>query len=121
MENRKVCKVGDFTGDLKPIINEVDGTSVAVYRFQDRYYAFVNQCPHQGGPTCEGIVLPKSQYEIFEGGSFRESISSDQYNIVCPWHGVEFDLETGQCLADKRLRLKQYDVVLDGEDVTILK
>lgn len=121
MQTDKVGKVSDFASDLKPVIKEIEGTSIAVYRFQNRYYAYVNQCPHQGGPPCEGIVLPQVQIEMFERGSFREVVSSDQYNIVCPWHGVEFDLKSGVCLADKRLRLKQYEVIVQGEDLFIKK
>ncbi|MDA4129766.1 MAG: Rieske 2Fe-2S domain-containing protein [Thaumarchaeota archaeon] len=121
MKTDKIGKVVDFTADLKPIINEIDGTSIAVYRFQNRYFAYVNQCPHQGGPSCEGIVLPKVQCKILEGGSFEEIVSSEQYIIVCPWHGVEFDLESGVCLADTRLRLKKYEAFAEGEDVLIRK
>jgi len=117
----KIGKIGDFAADLKPIIKEIDGTSIAIYRFQNKYYAYVNQCPHQGGPPCEGIVLPKVQYEILESGSFKEAVSSEHHDIVCPWHGVEFDLESGVCLADTRLRLKKYDVLVEGEDVLIRK
>ena len=29
-------------------------------------------------------------------------------HFVCPWHGYEYDLKTGECAADRRLRLKSY-------------
>jgi nitrite reductase (NADH) small subunit len=118
MRLHKVAKVSDFV-DLKPILAEIDGASVAVYRLGDRYYAYLNQCPHQGGPSCEGIVVPNVRYEITDGGYCREISPSDQFNIACPWHGVEFDLESGICLADRRLRLKRYDVVVESEDVAV--
>jgi nitrite reductase/ring-hydroxylating ferredoxin subunit len=35
--------------------------------------------------------------------------------LACPWHGWEFDLLTGQALADPRKRLRRYPVtVRDG-------
>ena len=41
-----------------------------------RFLATDNQCPHQGGPLCDGIVT---------GGS-----------VVCPLHAWKVNLETGQ-------------------------
>jgi nitrite reductase/ring-hydroxylating ferredoxin subunit len=30
---------------------------------------------------------------------------------VCPWHGWEYKLRTGECAPDPSLKLKRYDVV----------
>jgi nitrite reductase/ring-hydroxylating ferredoxin subunit len=36
--------------------------------------------------------------------------------IVCPWHGLEFSITTGRCLARRRARLRQFRVrVTDGQ------
>ena len=36
--------------------------------------------------------------------------------ITCPWHGLEFHVPTGQCMAWPEIRLRTYDVtVVDGE------
>jgi nitrite reductase/ring-hydroxylating ferredoxin subunit len=32
-------------------------------------------------------------------------------HIVCPWHGYEYKLETGECAADKKLKLRRYEVI----------
>ena len=34
-----------------------------------------------------------------------------EMHIVCPWHGYEYKLESGECATDKRLRLQRFAVV----------
>lgn len=50
---------------------------IALVRLGDRYCALDGTCPHAGGPLAEGAL---------EDGK-----------LVCPWHGREFDVATGQC------------------------
>jgi nitrite reductase/ring-hydroxylating ferredoxin subunit len=40
-------------------------------------------------------------------------------NFVCPWHGYEYDLKTGECVPDRKLRLKKYKVVRKGDDIYV--
>ena len=53
-------------------IGDVD---LAIFNLEGRFLAIENQCPHQGGPLCDGIVSGTT--------------------VVCPLHGWRFDLETG--------------------------
>src|SRR5262245_47840755 len=39
-------------------------TGIGVYRFGGKLVAYENLCPHQGGPACEGIVMPKVEEVI---------------------------------------------------------
>ena len=40
-------------------------------------------------------------------------------NFVCPWHGMEYDMMTGECISDRKLKLKKYKVVTKGEDLYV--
>lgn len=71
----RICRIDDIS-DGEAVVEEVEGTSVAVLRSDGDIYALENVCPHQGGPVGEGKV---------EDGC-----------IHCPWHGWQFDLETGE-------------------------
>ena len=72
-----------------------------------------NQCPHKGAPICRGIV----------GGTWppsapgRLEFGRDGEVLVCPWHGYEYDLNTGEEMFQTgSTRLKMYDVsVRDGQ------
>jgi nitrite reductase/ring-hydroxylating ferredoxin subunit len=39
---------------------------------------------------------------------------------VCPWHGYEYDLKTGKCVGDPKLRLQSYDVVEKNGNIFVL-
>ena len=41
-------------------------------------------------------------------------------HFVCPWHGYEYELETGQCVGDRKLKLKKFEVVRRGDDIYVV-
>jgi nitrite reductase/ring-hydroxylating ferredoxin subunit len=86
-----VGPVGEFEPGERRII-EAGGRSIGVFRVGDRFYAVRNRCPHQGGPLCRGHLLDDAVADA--PGSPR--ISANPLRIACPWHGWEYDLETGQ-------------------------
>jgi ferredoxin-nitrite reductase len=69
----------------------VNGHEIAVFRCQGALYALQNQCPHEGGSLAGGAV---------EGDE-----------VICPLHGYGFNLKTGACSTDPRLRAKTFPVV----------
>ncbi|HSK17120.1 MAG TPA: Rieske (2Fe-2S) protein [Gaiellaceae bacterium] len=68
-----------------------------------------NRCPHHGGPLCLGSVQ-----ERVEGAPGGYALAGRRI-LRCPWHGWEFDLETGACADDPSLRAAVYPArVEDG-------
>ena len=111
-----VCKDGDIKdGDVRLI--KVGREEIGVIRHGEKYYAYRNLCPHQGGPACEGLRMPQVVDRIGEGGILLgQTFDEDDMHIVCPWHGYEFHLADGTHVADKRLRLQKFKVIeRDGE------
>jgi len=53
----------------------VGGKQIAIFNLGDRFLAVDNQCPHQSGPLCDGIVAGDA--------------------VVCPLHAWKVNLETG--------------------------
>jgi nitrite reductase/ring-hydroxylating ferredoxin subunit len=41
-------------------------------------------------------------------------------HFVCPWHGYEYDIKTGECVSDRKLKLRRYKVVQKGDDVYVV-
>ena len=39
--------------------------------------------------------------------------------ITCPWHGMEFDITTGQAIAKPKARLRQYAVSVEDGKVVV--
>ncbi len=44
----------------------------------------------------------------------------DEIHIVCPWHGWEYDIATGEMVADRNFRLRKYEVDIRGDEVYVL-
>ncbi len=119
MELRKVARTADVQ-EKEPYLVDVDGVSIGIYRSGDNYFAYENSCPHQGGPACEGGLYGDVKCEISPSGALiREYTSSEDWNIVCPWHGVEYDLRTGKCTSDLRLRLRIYEVQIENDEILV--
>jgi nitrite reductase (NADH) small subunit len=53
----------------------VAGREIAIFNLGDRFMATDNQCPHKGGPLCDGIVAGDS--------------------VVCPLHAWKVRLDSG--------------------------
>lgn len=97
-------------GDEDRRILTVDAVEIVVFRVKDRLYALNNTCLHMGGPVGEGKILGRVESVIASDGTWLgDRFSEDSIHIVCPWHGFEYDIETGQFAGDRRLRLGRYD------------
>jgi nitrite reductase/ring-hydroxylating ferredoxin subunit len=79
---------------------EIDGRKIAVFNVSGHLYAIDDTCTHRGGPLSEGDV---------EG-----------HVVTCPWHGGQFDLETGSVRRPPPARpVATYRVVLEGDQVKV--
>ena len=88
-----------------------DGMKVGVFRVDGSYYAYENRCMHQGGPVCEGRIVAKVEAVLEEDRNvLREKFSATEQHLVCPWHGYEYDVRTGEQAGDRRLKLNRFDV-----------
>ncbi len=104
----RVGEIGD--GDRRLV--QAGRVVVGIFRIRERYYAYRNRCVHQGGPVCQGTILGKVQAVLARDRHvIRETFSDDEIHLVCPWHGYEYNIETGVCAADPTLRLTAYQVI----------
>jgi nitrite reductase (NADH) small subunit len=55
---------------------QIGDCNIAIFNLGDRILATDNQCPHEGGPLCDGIVTGHS--------------------VVCPLHTWKISLVSGQ-------------------------
>jgi nitrite reductase/ring-hydroxylating ferredoxin subunit len=80
-----------FASGSRRIVN-AGGRSIGVFRMGDRFYGIRNRCPHQGAPLCLGRVLGDAVADV----PGDPELSGSRLLLACPWHGWEYDLETGQ-------------------------
>jgi nitrite reductase (NADH) small subunit len=108
------------TGEIQPSqckIVTINKTQIGLYLIDGNYYALPNICPHQLGPLCEGAVAGAIQAD--GESNWKGTWRLDGQVVTCPWHGLEFHIPTGQCLALAKVKLRQYAVTVDGTDIKI--
>ena len=106
MAEVRVGKVSEFKPrDRKVIV--AGGREVGVFRLGAKFYAWENRCAHAGGPVCQGKVMNRVE-EILDGErrSVGMRFSKTRVNIVCPWHGYEYDIRSGCHQGNAAVRLK---------------
>jgi 3-phenylpropionate/trans-cinnamate dioxygenase ferredoxin subunit len=69
----------------------VNGREIGVFNLNGEYFALANRCPHEGGPLCQGNIIPLIQSD--RPGQYR--LTRHQEFLRCPWHGWEFEIRTG--------------------------
>jgi nitrite reductase/ring-hydroxylating ferredoxin subunit len=114
-----VAKAADLKdGDRRIVVSGQH--EVGVFFKDGAYYAYSNYCVHSGGPACEGILVNKVVDVLNADRTYERQDFADEVHFVCPWHGYEYDLKTGECIGDRRLRLRKYNVVKRGDDVFVV-
>ena len=78
---------------------EQDGKVLALFNVGGKFYALDNTCPHRGGPLGEGDL----------SGNV----------VTCPWHGWQFNVVTGSSEVNPEMKLKQYEVREEGENILV--
>jgi nitrite reductase (NADH) small subunit len=107
--------------DGQRLMVRLDGRDVFVFEREGKLYAFENMCLHMGGPVGEGVLIGKVESILDENRAHvRDRFSPTEIHLVCPWHGWEYDIETGECAANRRLKLRRYQAVQRGEDIYVI-
>jgi ferredoxin-nitrite reductase len=77
----------------------VKSDEIAVFKHQGQLCALQNSCPHEGGQLSAGWI---------EGDE-----------VVCPLHGYKFNVKTGACSTDAKLKAKTFKLAARGDGFTI--
>ncbi|MFA3782650.1 nitrite reductase small subunit NirD [Melioribacteraceae bacterium 4301-Me] len=97
-EFKKVCSYSE----LKEKVGKkffVDDVEIAIFKVENEIFAVSNICPHQKTHLIhEGLV--------------------ENCKVICPVHGWEFDLKTGQ-LPSNRKGLNTYEVEVINDNVYV--
>ena len=114
-----VAKASEFPEGERRIVQH-GAHDIGVFHWAGEFYAYANMCLHQGGPACEGLIMHKVEDVIGDDKTWQgQKFSEEHVNFVCPWHGYEYDIKTGECAADRRLKLRAYKVVQRGDDIFV--
>jgi len=93
---------------------------IGVFFKDGAYYAYSNYCLHQGGPACEGLLINRVVDVIAPDRTYQGQTFADDVHFVCPWHGWEYDIKTGEFAGDRKLKLRKYEIVRRGDDLYVV-
>ena len=111
-----VGTVAEFPVGTHKIVS-VDGREVGIFNIGGRLYGLLNRCAHQGGPLCAARRTTGTL--VSEAPDFSPRWEHEGEIVACPWHGLEYHVPTGRCLAFPEIVLRRYDVVVEGDDVVV--
>ncbi|MCP3026470.1 Rieske (2Fe-2S) protein [Halobacillus sp. A5] len=119
MREQVVCK----TSDIEPgeMMKSTFGKqNVLICRTPDgEFYAFMNQCIHQGAPLDKGMMCGAAT-ELSTPGDYDYSHEGEI--IRCPWHGREFNIKNeGRMLANPDKKIPSFKVRIEEENVILFK
>lgn len=94
-----VATTGEVDGEDLHCI-DVEENTIVLFQQGGEYRALNNRCTHQGGPLCEGELTEDT--------------------ITCPWHGAEFDLDTGDSAQPPATEgVEAYEVRVEGDEIEV--
>jgi len=93
-----VARVGDVpAGGGRQVT--VEGRWVALFNVGGAYYALDNLCLHRGGPLAEGPIANGT--------------------VTCPWHGWQYNIETGMMIQDPRVGVTRHETRIVGDEIQV--
>lgn len=119
MTRHVVCKLSDLeVGKITPA--KIGRSAIVLAKLPSGEVRAVSaQCPHQGADLQQGCIWGRTESDEVNHlhyCNFGETLR-------CPWHGFEFSLIDGRPAvpdsAQLPLRLRMYDVKIEGNDVVI--
>ncbi len=116
-EEHLVGDLSDFPEGTHRVV-KAGRREIGIFNIGGRLYGLPNVCPHQTGPLCEGkgplgTLIARSEND------WRFEWVSEGEIVACPWHGLEYHVPTGRCLAYPNITLRSYEVVAEDGQVKV--
>ncbi|MEW6636768.1 MAG: Rieske 2Fe-2S domain-containing protein [Actinomycetota bacterium] len=116
-EEHVVGNLSDFPEGSHKVVR-VGRREVGIFNVGGRLYGLPNLCPHQTGPLCEGKAATGTLVAREENDWSFEWTHEGEI-VACPWHGLEYHIPTGRCLAFPNITLRRYEVVVESGKVKV--
>jgi nitrite reductase (NADH) small subunit len=95
----RICAKSELPAESQAAEITVGNRVICVANVNGAISAIDNVCVHHGGPLAQGMV--------------------DGDKIVCPWHGWQYSLKTGEVTHNPAAKVAVYRLKIEGEDVFV--
>jgi nitrite reductase (NADH) small subunit len=116
-EAHEVGELSEFPEGSHKVV-KVGGRQIGVFNIKGEFYGLPNVCPHQTGPLCEGKFVTGTMVSNAATNWETEWIHDGEI-MICPWHGLEYHIPTGQCIAYPKIRVRRYEVFVEDGKVKV--
>jgi nitrite reductase (NADH) small subunit len=96
---------------------KIENREIGVFNVKGEFYALPNLCPHQVGPLCTGKV--SGTLVANKDTNWQKTWDREGEIVYCPWHRLEFDIKTGECLAFPDIKIRSYKVKVENGTITV--
>ena len=105
----------DAPAEGERLLVDLAGHRVGVYCVDGEFFALADRCPHRGAPLCSsGEVV-----HAVDGVGDERRVTRTAALVRCPWHKWDFDIASGRCEVDSRLRVRRYPVRVEGDELVV--
>lgn len=102
MDFIKVASLSELPEGCSKIV-KVNNSKVALFHFNGKITAIGNACLHKGGPLGLGCIEKKY------GAMY----------VTCPWHGWEYNIETGKAPPGYEDQQSVYEIKIEDDSILI--
>ena len=112
-------KLNEFKDGDRRLI-KCGGIEVGIFMIDGVFYAWRNECAHRGGPVCQGVIMKRVMEPVASDGTVRAlEYHATDVHIVCPWHGYEYNVKTGEHPGNAATKLRKADVIIRNGEVYV--
>jgi methionine sulfoxide reductase heme-binding subunit len=97
----EACTVAEIP-ERRAVVRTVSGERVAIFKYDGKISAVSNVCQHQNGPLGEGKI-------------------GDDGCITCPWHGFQYNPETGASPPPFTEKVPTFNVKIENGKVFVYR
>jgi nitrite reductase/ring-hydroxylating ferredoxin subunit len=111
-----VCRKSELgAGEL--VRTQLGPIPVVVLRSQSgSLHALSAKCLHQGGPLELGKVY---QHHASTKNAGEYVLDPGREVLKCPWHGYEYDIQSGCTVFDSSRAIQTFDVYEEGDEIIV--
>ena len=106
-QRHKIAQAAEIPVGEQRIV-KIGRREIGLFNLDGTFHALPNLCPHQLGPLCEGKVSGTTDARA-ETGWQVEWVHEGEI-VTCPWHGIEYHIPSGRCIAFPEINIRSYHV-----------
>ena len=113
-----VGRLADFPDGTHRVV-EAAGRQIGVFNIGGRASTGCRTSARTRPARCARAAPSPARWSADAEGDWKPRWVMEGEVIACPWHGLEYHVPTGRCLAYPEITLRRYAVAVRGDEVVV--